>query len=111
VGPIDQKLISPLRDLGYNDFCELIGMFLDEAAGRVARLQAIQQRGETPELGRVAHAMKGTSAAFGATQLAALCAQIEEVSSARAPGDLAMLVNAVVVEFEQVRTALSGELR
>ena len=42
VDPIDQRLIAPLRDLGYNDFCELIRLFLDEAAGRVARLRSIR---------------------------------------------------------------------
>ena len=110
VGPIDQRLIAPLRDLGYNDFCQLIRMFLDEAAGRVARLQAIQQHGETPELAGVSHALKGTSAAFGATRLAALCAAIEDIAVAPASGDLATLVNDVVVEFERVRSALTEEL-
>lgn len=110
VGPIDQRLIAPLRDLGYNDFCQLIRMFLDEAAGRVARLQAIQQQGETPELAGVSHALKGTSAAFGATRLAALCAEVEEIAIGPASADMAMLVNAVVVEFEHVRTALTEEL-
>jgi len=107
---IDQTLIAPLRDLGYGDFCELIRLFLDEAAGRVARLQAIQQQGETPELAGVSHALKGTSAAFGATRLATLCAEIEEVALGPASADLAMLVNAVVVEFDQVRIALTEEL-
>jgi HPt (histidine-containing phosphotransfer) domain-containing protein len=110
VGPIDQRLIAPLRDLGYNDFCQLIRMFLDEAAGRVARLQAIQQQGETPELAGVSHALKGTSAAFGATRLAALCAEVEEIAIGPASADMAMLVNAVVVAFEHVRAALTEEL-
>jgi HPt (histidine-containing phosphotransfer) domain-containing protein len=110
VGPIDQRLIAPLRDLGHNDFCELIRMFLDEAAGRVARLQAMQQQGETRELAGVSHALKGTSAAFGATRLAALCAEIEEIAIGPASADMAMLVNAAVVEFEEVRAALTEEL-
>jgi two-component system sensor histidine kinase/response regulator len=109
-GPIDQRLIAPLRDLGDNDFRQLIRMFLDEAAGRVARLQAIQQQGATHELAGVSHALKGTSAAFGATRLSALCAEIEEVAIAPASVDLAMLVKAVVVEFERVRAALTEEL-
>ena len=53
MGPIDQRLIAPLRDLGSNDFCQLIRMFLDEAAGRVARLEvASSSEGETPDLAR-----------------------------------------------------------
>lgn len=108
--PIDQRLIAPLRDLGSNDFCQLIRMFLDEAAGRVARLASIHHQGETPDLAGVSHALKGTCAAFGATRLAALCAEIEEVASGPVAGDLAMLVDAVVIEFERVRAALTREL-
>jgi len=109
-GPIDQKLIAPLRDLGDNDFRELIRMFLDEAAGRVARLQAIQQQGATHALAGVSHALKGTSAAFGATRLAALCAEIEDFATGTPSADLAVLVNAVAVEFDQVRKALLEEI-
>ncbi|MFI5286346.1 MAG: Hpt domain-containing protein [Candidatus Dormibacteria bacterium] len=103
-------MIAPLRDLGHHDFCQLIRMFLDEAAGRVARLESIQQQGETPDLAGVSHALKGTSAAFGATRLAALCAEIEEIAGGSVADDLAMLVKAVVVEFERVRVALTEEL-
>jgi HPt (histidine-containing phosphotransfer) domain-containing protein len=110
VDPIDQRLIAPLRDLGSSDFCELIHMFLDEAAARVARLRSIQAQGDAPELAGVSHALKGTSAAFGATRLAALCGEIEDVANAPAHDDLATLVNAVVVEFERVRAALTKEL-
>lgn len=110
MGPIDHRLIAPLRDLGSNDFCQLIRMFLDEAAGRVARLESIQQQGEMRDLAGVSHTLKGTSAAFGAARLAALCAEIEEVAMASVAGDLAVLVNAVVVEFERVRAALTEEL-
>jgi HPt (histidine-containing phosphotransfer) domain-containing protein len=110
VDPIDQRLIAPLRDLGFSDFRELIRMFLDEAGARVARLRSIQAQGEAPELAGVSHALKGTCAAFGATRLAALCGEIEEVASAPARDDLTTLVNAVVVEFERVRVALTKEL-
>jgi HPt (histidine-containing phosphotransfer) domain-containing protein len=108
--PIDERLISPLRDLGADDFCQLIRMFLDEAAGRVARLQAIQEHGPALELAAVSHALRGTSAAFGATRLAALCLEIEEAAGALQSVDLAKVVAAVVVEFERVRTALTAEL-
>jgi HPt (histidine-containing phosphotransfer) domain-containing protein len=108
--PIDSSLIEPLRDLGRDDFRQLIEMFLDEAAGRVARRQVLQQHGDTPEIARVSHALRGTSAAFGATGLAALCSEIEAIATA--PGSMcpATLVEAVAVEFDRVRTALTDEL-
>jgi HPt (histidine-containing phosphotransfer) domain-containing protein len=110
VDPIDQGLIAPLRDLGDNDFRELIRMFLDEAAGRVSSLRLIQREGEAPELASVSHALKGTSAAFGATRLAALCGEIEDGAGTASHDDLARLIDAVAVEFERVRSALSEEL-
>jgi HPt (histidine-containing phosphotransfer) domain-containing protein len=88
----------------------LIEMFLDEAAGRVARLQVLQQHGDMHEMAAVAHALRGTSAAFGASGLAALCSETEAIATA--PGSMvpSMLVGAVAVEFERVRTALTVEL-
>jgi HPt (histidine-containing phosphotransfer) domain-containing protein len=86
-------------------------MFLDEAAGRVARLQVLAQKSEAAELARVAHALRGTSAAFGASGLAELCAEIEaEAPGGAAPG-LGRLIEAVAKEFELVSTALTEELR
>jgi HPt (histidine-containing phosphotransfer) domain-containing protein len=108
--PIDPRLIEPLRDLGPDDFRQLIEMFLDEAAGRVARLQVLQQHGNAPDMASVSHALRGTSAAFGATGLAALCSEIEAIASAPGSIDLAMLVEAVAIEFDRVRTALTEEL-
>lgn len=108
--PIDNALIAPLRDLGPDDLRQLIHMFLDEANGRVARLRALQQQGDAVELAKVAHTLRGTSAAFGATRLTTLCAEIEAI---RAPGEwlrLATLIDAVAMEFERVRSALTEEL-
>lgn len=108
--PIDNTLIAPLRDLGRDDLRQLIQMFLGEANGRVARLRALQQQGDAAELAKVAHTLRGTSAAFGATRLTTLCAEIEAI---RAPGEwvrLATLIDAVATEFGRVRAALTEEL-
>jgi HPt (histidine-containing phosphotransfer) domain-containing protein len=109
-GPIDSELIAPLRDLGSGDFHELIRLFLDEAASRVARLRALWDQGDSTSLAGVAHTLRGTSAAFGATRLGALCAAIEEAR----PGDsttLSKLVDDVTREFDLVSAALAEELR
>lgn len=110
VGAIDDRLIAPLRDLGRDDFRQLILMFLDEGAGRVARLQAIQAHGDARDLTGVAHALKGTGAAFGATTLSALCAEIETAADEMDVDRLAPLVDAIAHEFESVRAALTEEL-
>ena len=108
--PIDRNLIAPLRDLGPDDFRQLIRMFLDEARGRVARLRVLQQHGDGAELANVAHSLRGTSAAFGATGLTAICAEIEAMPALMEGTSLATLVDAVAFEFDRVQIALTEEL-
>jgi histidine phosphotransfer protein HptB len=110
-GPIDDEQIGPLRDLGADDFHELIQLFLDEGASRVARMRALEDEGDAASLANVAHTLRGTSAAFGATRLAELCAEIEQGAPGRGGIDLSTLVNDVAVEFDRVRTSLNEELR
>ena len=86
-------------------------MYLDEAAGRVARLEVLEREGEAAELGRVAHALRGTSAAFGASGLAALCAEIETKEAEEVGPGLTSLIEDVVREFALVSAALTEELR
>jgi HPt (histidine-containing phosphotransfer) domain-containing protein len=110
-GPIDSELIAPLRDLGSGDFHELIRLFLDEAASRVARLRAMRDQGDLASLAGIAHTLRGTSAAFGATRLGALCAAIEEARSGDSTINLSKLVDDVTREFDLVSAALGEELR
>jgi HPt (histidine-containing phosphotransfer) domain-containing protein len=108
--PIDDDLIAPLRDLGPADFHDLIRLFLDEAASRVARLRALRDQGDTAALAGVAHTLRGTSAAFGAARLGALCALIEEAGAEEHSSRLSSLVDDVTREFDAVRARLTEEL-
>jgi HPt (histidine-containing phosphotransfer) domain-containing protein len=110
-GPIDDDQIAPLRELGADDFHELVQLFLNEGASRIARLRAIQDQGDTASLAPVAHTLRGTSAAFGAVRLADLCAQIEQAPPGDSGVDLSKLVDEVAVEFDRVRARLNAELR
>jgi HPt (histidine-containing phosphotransfer) domain-containing protein len=110
-GPIDDDQIAPLRDLGADDFHELVQLFLDEGASRVARLRSLLDQGDAPALAGVAHTLRGTSAAFGAAGLAALCAAIEAAATGGSGTDLPRLVGDVALEFDRVRARLNAELR
>lgn len=100
-----------MRELGADDFHELVQLFLNEGASRIARLRAIQDQGDTASLAAVAHTLRGTSAAFGAVRLADLCAQIEQAPPGDSGVDLSKLVDEVAVEFDRVRARLNAELR
>lgn len=114
--PVDLTVLAELRDLGPDDFSELISMFLEEATGRVARLRAMQCDGNAIEMARIAHTLKGASGAFGALALSALCAQIEVTPADTSLGSRhgfsrsGELVEAVAQEFERVRDVLTEQL-
>ena len=110
-GPIDDEQIGPLRDLGADDFHQLIELFLDEGASRVARMRALEEQGDTASVANAAHTLRGTSAAFGATRLADLCAEIEHSAPGVGATQLSRMVDDVAVEFERVRASLREELR
>jgi HPt (histidine-containing phosphotransfer) domain-containing protein len=105
--PIDQHVIASLRELGPDDFHELIRLFLDEAGARVTRLRAVDAR---EDVAGVAHALRGTGAAFGATKLSALCAEVEHAATQQTT-DLRALTEAIAAEFDRVREALAKELK
>lgn len=110
VDAINQDTLGTLRELGADDFHELIRLFIDEAAARVARLHAVERKPDLGELAGIAHALRGTAGAFGALRLSALCSDVERAASDRATADLHAMVQAVVVEFDRVREALTKEL-
>lgn len=64
--------------LGDPDFTiELIDIMLEDGAERVRQMRAALMADRPSELGRVAHALKGSALNIGALQLAALCAEID----------------------------------
>lgn len=74
-------------------------------------MRALEDQGDAASLANVAHTLRGTSAAFGATRLAELCAEIEQAAPGEGGIDLSALVNDVAIEFDRVRARLNEELR
>jgi HPt (histidine-containing phosphotransfer) domain-containing protein len=109
--PIDQEVLSPLRDLGLEDFHELIRLFLDEARLRVARARTLEGQGDVAGVAGVMHTLRGSGSAFGATALSTRCAEIEDAITQGTPIDLPAAVTAVELEFARVHEALTEELR
>ncbi|HWH33722.1 MAG TPA: response regulator, partial [Acidimicrobiales bacterium] len=61
---------------GPDRWSELVGLFLDDADERVARLRA-EAGGDPGSVRELAHGLKGSSANFGATRVRELAAEIE----------------------------------
>jgi HPt (histidine-containing phosphotransfer) domain-containing protein len=62
------------------EFHELIQLFLRELASGLASMSKALAEGNTEELARLAHGLKGSSASMGATSLASLCRALEETA-------------------------------
>ena len=111
---IDASALAGLRDLqqpGEPDLVhEVIVLFLDSAAPRLAALHQAVARGDARTLEQEAHTLKGSAATLGARRLAAIC---EELQARGRAGDMpgaSALLPQLDAEFARVRTALSAEL-
>jgi CheY-like chemotaxis protein len=106
---VDVSMLDSFRDLQQPNepdlVTELIDLFLEDADKQITLLK--QEDGiETLAIKHQAHRLKGSSGNVGASQIAALCGQLEENA---ADSDIAQrLITEIKSEFENVSRILSG---
>jgi two-component system, sensor histidine kinase and response regulator len=109
--PLDAGVLEGLRELGDAELLiELTDMFLDDTSSRLASLREALKAGDAHGVERTAHTLKGSSGNMGATRMAAICAELQDVG---ATGDLsgaAELLGSLEEEFGRVRPALEAEV-
>jgi HPt (histidine-containing phosphotransfer) domain-containing protein len=80
-GAINMQQIATLQDIGTRAGTDLVGevlrSFLAEAEEQMARLEGAVNAEDAPLLTRCAHAMKSSTANFGAVELSALYRRME----------------------------------
>jgi HPt (histidine-containing phosphotransfer) domain-containing protein len=89
---------------------ELIGVFLEDTASRIAGLEALRQKGDMATLRREAHTLKGSCGNVGAAALAAWAMRLEQVCN---QGDLSAagnLFGRLEEEFSKVRVFFEAYL-
>ncbi|HKP20022.1 MAG TPA: PAS domain S-box protein [Thermoleophilaceae bacterium] len=102
----DDEDAEPLVDRDVLD--ELLGdeglmdLFFEETSAQLDALNEAADAGDTPEVQRLAHTIKGAAATVGATRLAALAAEIEQ-----APGTAAGLLGELQRAFELTQAELT----
>jgi HPt (histidine-containing phosphotransfer) domain-containing protein len=104
---IDPARLRELRD-DYGDLAaDLLELFEKTAAATLGELRAALDAGDTAELRRLAHRLKGSARNVGATGMAETAAALEQ-----APADpaatLTSLEAALEPTREQLRAALEG---
>ena len=81
---------------------ELVGVFVEEAPGRLAELRRGAAARDAATVERVAHSLKGSAGLLGAASLQAASAELEERALAKRVDGVADLVARVEGELERV---------
>ena len=108
--PLDPGVLASLRELGDPDLIsELAQIFLDDTSSRLTALREAVEGDDASSVERIAHTLKGSSGNMGATRMAAICAELQNVGAsgnlARAPE----LLGRLVAEFERARPVLEAQ--
>jgi HPt (histidine-containing phosphotransfer) domain-containing protein len=103
---LDPAVIASLRDLtppGEPDVLkELFELFLEDVPARIEKLRAAWQAGDAVGVQRAAHSLKGSAGNIGATQLHAVCTQLDAQGRSGDLSPLPPLVTSLDDEFAKV---------
>lgn len=106
----DLDHLSELRLVMEDDFPTLVITYVNDSRGRVEKLRQVVQLGDAVGVRAVAHSFKGSAINMGATLLAELCRQLEDMGrSAELEGADALLAR-IVDEYLLSETALEAYL-
>lgn len=77
----------------------------------LAQFDEARERGDTAELGRIAHTLKSSSASIGALALSAVCAEVEHAVRVGQTADLVTDVDRLLAEGRRALGAVRAILR
>jgi HPt (histidine-containing phosphotransfer) domain-containing protein len=102
--------IRSLQQLGRPDILgKVIDLFLGDCPGVMNRLRLAIESADAEQVRQNAHRLKSGSANLGATRMAELCRELEQLGRSGTLGDAAALLARVETEFRQVVAALQAE--
>ena len=113
-GVLDPAVVESLRRLtppGEPDvLTEILTVFLSEVPRRIDRLKASWRAGQSTDVQRAAHSLKGSSGNIGADALYEVCRAIDERAKA---GELRLdeLISALDREYGKVETEIKRLLQ
>jgi two-component system sensor histidine kinase/response regulator len=85
---------------------DLIRVYLGDLGKRVAAMESGLDSGDSEQIARAAHALKGSSGHFGAKLLIRLCSEIESGARQGCVAEVAPSIDAAIKESARVRDAL-----
>lgn len=89
---------------------KLCQIFLTDTRKRLPRMVEALGRGDAPTLEQEAHALRSACATIGATDMAALCEQIERVTREGSTLEVGAWLAALTMKFPEIERALGREI-
>jgi HPt (histidine-containing phosphotransfer) domain-containing protein len=89
----------------------MITLYLQEVPAQLAALHEAVAHGDAGRVEEVAHGLRGSSVQLGATQMASLCASLQEDASTHDLSRAVARVADLTREFSRVQAALGAVLR
>ncbi len=105
-----EAALARLHRLGGGKFVgEMIDLFLDYAAGKVAEARKAQRAGDCAGVARAVHPIKSSAGNVGATRVQELAAQIELAAKPPVGDDLDRMVGALEKAFAEIKPRMEAE--
>ena len=103
---IDFDTLNELKEIMEDDFDELITTFISDGHSLIKNLKIAIDLSIAPDVKRIAHTLKGSSANFGAHPLSEVCNALELNASDNTLDDANVLLEKIKTEFESVKSEL-----
>jgi histidine phosphotransfer protein HptB len=106
---IDPQVFEELKSaLGDDYIIELLDTWYEEAPKIMSEMRVSLSQNDSEIFRRSAHALKSNAASFGATHLAALCKELENLGRQQQLDQVGNKLDEVIVEYEKAVVALKG---
>lgn len=106
---LDSDVLATLQDVMESEYPVLLDTFLVDSEERLRLLQSACQSGEAEKLRQAAHSFKGSCSNMGATLLAELCREMEEMARRERLDEAPELIERIEREFAIVRILYRAE--
>src|SRR5207237_5901139 len=107
---VDMDRLRDFTEGNPDNFRELATLYLTQSSEQIEQLEAAVQRGNAPEVRRIAHSCAGASATCGMRRLVPLLRELEKLGFEGNLTNAAELCCSAVREFERVRSFLEDYL-
>ena len=113
---LEMEALEDLRSLEeFGDFSlqEVVDIFIDEGEPRISAMRQALDASNGPDLRRESHTLKASARDLGATALAEICQEVEDLGQASSFEDVSDLIDQIAAEFnsacEALRAYMAGQ--